>query len=718
MFKKIKGNLIYILYTGLLLFQLNELFGKGNVLNWRIHAVKGKHMLYEIIIFTVIILLVNYFIKRFHRKLIIGFLLLLGIAYFHQTIIPFLVSLAYFALVILSGSLIASFMIKRRAVRPFVYLLTSLLLGLNYVCITIGTLSSFQVYSIPLVWIILSVTGFGGLMANADFIKEQHRRITEMGLSSTVDIPSLSFIEMGLLIQLARVGLQKDYDAVWYGLRSSYVLANSAKGIFEDLHLVGFTYLYSKGFEIMLLPLSKLNSWNYQFLFNGLLVLTIVIICYYFSRELTTRKNAWRICAIAATLPCLLNMGVTVKPDVITCLFQLAGIFLVIISQKDHDPLYLYIAGMCLISSYGFKTTSLLFTSVIIIGMLPFIDYKRIKMNTRGAAVVLFGLLTLTVIWGRTFAITGSPLISYLGRIYEFLGLPVKYPYALLSSVNQVSATTATNLFSKVLDGISGYFIYPAKFDHVIIAWGTALPLLLILSSALLAIFKRHKLHFQWVWLMSLLSLSVLFSIAILDQYDGNYFLLFYVASIVICGSYILNNIYYLFKLVYISLIFNIVVSGFTSWTGSLGFTQIDVVNKGYINQQRKIDRKIRKSEIFSLTNARPDNKCIAATYDVNDLLKLKCISESWLDIISGNPGIIKDAASLAEYITRCGISYIYINNDSFGIGSNADLLLEDLIKLNMVSDIICEEKQALLIIGDTADPKHMEELCYEFEHR
>ena len=62
-----------------------------------------------------------------------------------------------------------------------------------------------------------------------------------------------------VLLQAGRMNICADYDSLHYGLRSEYIL-NDGDGIYEDLGSVNVVYTYSKGLEILLLPVLYLRS--------------------------------------------------------------------------------------------------------------------------------------------------------------------------------------------------------------------------------------------------------------------------------------------------------------------------------------------------------------------------------------------------------------------------------------------------------------------------
>ena len=59
----------------------------------------------------------------------------------------------------------------------------------------------------------------------------------------------------------------RGFDSLWYGVRSPYILDNG-RGIYENMGNIGIVYTYSKGFEVLTLPLSVLPSYSFLTAFN------------------------------------------------------------------------------------------------------------------------------------------------------------------------------------------------------------------------------------------------------------------------------------------------------------------------------------------------------------------------------------------------------------------------------------------------------------------
>lgn len=716
--KKSHKNVIVCICFGLLLsYQVYQLFITGPY-RWSVTASEEvRRMFVELFSFCVLILTVN-FIAKGKLKIYLSIIILALAAYLHQTIIPACISVCYFILITMAGAGLMFLLFKKAQIRMTVFWLGSIILGLNFVCITVGILSICNKYSVKNIMLCLIVMGILGFVFNRKkicslhYIQDNNKRF----------ILFLSCVEISLFIQIGRVGLQGDYDALWYGIRSPYVLANSSKGIFENLYLVGFVYLYPKGFETILLPLSKLNSWNFQFLFNQILVIVIVMISWMFVAELANKDIACILGAVVATLPSLTNMGMTVKPDVITVLFQVSAILFVYLFSKENNVGYLSLALICLISSYCFKITSLLFTSVICIAMLPFIASKKIRSGMYIGRGILYGFLTLGVIWGRTFALTGSPLIAFLGSILTKLGIAPKYPYSIIGGINHQSDQTVFEIGKNLLNTLYGYYLNPVAegFTHISIAWGTSIPAVLLILAGIIFVYKKKiKDYRRWLWLLGCLCVSMLFGMAFITQADGNYFLLFYILFIILAGSFVLKNTVGFSCLLYMAIVFNIVFMSVSNWSWSNGFTPIKVVNKGYINQQNEYDERLRSLEgekIYGILNNSQNSKIVAVTSDYSKLVGIQCIVESWRDIAVSNAALVSNENNFYQYCNRCGIDYIYVDYQCSSFNAHAEELLIDLIKAGEIEQIVYGENSAILVVNSQDNLYvHAQEMASEY---
>lgn len=132
----------------------------------------------------------------------------------------------------------------------------------------------------------------------------------------------LAFIITMVLIQAGRMNIELDYDSLHYGLRSAYVLDNG-KGIYENLGMINLVYTYSKGLEVLVLPLSGTPTYGFVLAFSlwctvGILLLAADIVGRYCGQV----KGILAV-AILAAIPGIMNMAATAKSDNITLLHQL-----------------------------------------------------------------------------------------------------------------------------------------------------------------------------------------------------------------------------------------------------------------------------------------------------------------------------------------------------------------------------------------------------------
>ncbi len=94
-------------------------------------------------------------------------------------------------------------------------------------------------------------------------------------------------------------------------------------GIYENPGLVGMVYVYSKGLEVLTLPLSDLASHSYLLFFTLWLAVMGLMMVYRISRLFMGREYSVLAAALCASLPAIMNMGISAKPDIITWLLQL-----------------------------------------------------------------------------------------------------------------------------------------------------------------------------------------------------------------------------------------------------------------------------------------------------------------------------------------------------------------------------------------------------------
>ena len=115
-------------------------------------------------------------------------------------------------------------------------------------------------------------------------------------------------------------------------MRSQYIVAGGT-GLYENPGLVGMVYVYSKGFEVLTLPLCDLASHSYLTFFNlwlavlGIRAMVWNAVLLTGNRKQETEKNLTyhsvlpgiMAAVLTVSVPGIMNMALTAKADLITC---------------------------------------------------------------------------------------------------------------------------------------------------------------------------------------------------------------------------------------------------------------------------------------------------------------------------------------------------------------------------------------------------------------
>lgn len=125
----------------------------------------------------------------------------------------------------------------------------------------------------------------------------------------------LAFILTMLFLQAGRLNRELDYDSLHYGLRSVYVLDNG-KGIYENLGMINLVYTYSKGAEVLVLPLAGTPTYGFVLSFTFWTTVISVITAAVIGRRFGTKTAGFWTGALFTAIPGIMNMAVSAKVTV------------------------------------------------------------------------------------------------------------------------------------------------------------------------------------------------------------------------------------------------------------------------------------------------------------------------------------------------------------------------------------------------------------------
>ena len=548
------------------------------------------------------------------------------------------------------------------------------------------------------------------------------------------------------LIQVGRLNIALDFDTLWYGVRSQYIVAGGT-GLYENPGLVGMVYVYSKGFEVLTLPLCDLASHSYLTFFNlwlavlgiGAMVWNAVLLTGNRKQE-TEKKLTYHsvlpgimAAVLTVSVPGIMNMALTAKADLITWLLQLImlGCFFQYIHVYENHWIFLSGAAGSYFLSLTMKPTSLVFSTAVFgmmgLYLLWFWFHERVAaadlfhhlVRLIGSLCLPFG--ALAGIWARTMKITGMPVTSVFTSIFAWFGFKMKYPFATSELPQNYQEESTLHVLAR---RIWQMLMQPQGEDmgHVILAWGTSLMAVLIVMLVLYGIFSKKGDEQSHIWnaalviffpfvIVSLISLSMLY------QIDGNYFMLLY--SMLILGA--CRAMVYFKKIGFYTLaskclapllVLNLIVTAISSWAWTAGFSEIHLLNKGRVNHRAQEQARMEEKGntlIWQEVSQDPENRVIAfGTHPY--CLQFPCNVESYKDITSpwGNVELVNSPEAFETYMAYAKTDYVYAEAGYLGPGSwewSLDLLRE-LIRRGSLTDLFFENGNMLARVSDTAVPE------------
>lgn len=551
----------------------------------------------------------------------------------------------------------------------------------------------------------------------------------------------IAFILTVLLVQAGRINIELDYDSLHYGLRSPYVLDNGF-GIYENLGMINLVYTYSKGLEVLCLPLSGTPTYGFVLCVSyWACVLSLALIGYLAAGRGGRKTGLWAA-ALASAIPGITNMGITAKNDMITLLHQLIiyGLLQQAIlaggmrgsnawnTEKGESAGYktgsqapwLFMAVAVYLLTLVYKPTALVFSTALGgVGLLFLIVRRRLpKVKARDFAVLLLPGAAVAGLWYRTWLFTGVPMTSIFASIFERAGFEIKYPYNFTHVIGDPSLLTLGEKLERLGKRLLGMLAAPVGADmaHVIIAWGTALVTLLLILWPLAAKKSKDELDKFDCVLLPVLALGSVFSIYTLYQVDGNYFILLYALLVVstvgmIGKKWDLSENHSLRKglcgLAAPVMACSLFLTCLTSWAGTPGFTPVKLIHRGYCDH-RKAELAYHQwkgcSELEKLLT--PRSRVLSFGYHP-DALRLDACVQSYHDVTGsgGNVQLVKTLDMFKEFLKYAGIEYFYLEAGYLTDNPRALELVEYMIEEGTLTDLVYEYGNALGRVELTGQP-------------
>ena len=336
-------------------------------------------------------------------------------------------------------------------------------------------------------------------------------------------------------------------------------------------------------------------------------------------------------------------------------------------------------------------------------------------------SVVYTGLITL-----RTFLITGLPFSTTFTGIFKAIGFHVNWPFNLDAHVDYSGELSLSESTFSFFRRFFSFLFYPVGEDmeHVAIAWsGVLFPLILFFAiwqcfslgrkclsgrNSLAggnnlpgknSLLGRNSLPGReailcgesgeaslWDYLPLALSFLVIMAFSLLSfvmlwQIDGNYYILWESLVLLLCFSmgsapeissqeesargsklsaFLLKS--FAFSPFYLAAFLTTIT---TSWAGAVGFTPIDLANKGYYDHALvELENQGEKGSLPAFSEmAKNPRHHVLAFAETPECYRIPCNVQSITDVegSGGSPGLYDSPLYFAWFLKWSGTDYVYL---------------------------------------------------------
>lgn len=662
----------------------------------------------------------------------------------HQSFTAFVISGIYLVYLIALGRLFIR-ALHKGAWPPLTFesVITGFLMGSGIWIVLVCVLSAFQKGGIPILRLTALATAvpvfaleYAGLRKHRFFVWEGPGEAAWRPAGWQRYLPAL--ILTMLALQAGRMNVALDYDSLHYGLRSAYILDNGL-GIYEDLGNINLVYTYSKGFETLILPLCVRTSYSFVLAFNMWLTAGILVLTGKITARISGKGWGLAAAAVVSCIPAVTNMGITAKSDIITLFVQLCILYYMVGFTGEEDPAgrtrCLVLGGCACLFSYGLKPTALVFSTAVYGMSVLYALFTRSMKLKLGSCWWFCGLpagASVLGLWFRTFRMTGVPVTSVFTSVFGLFGFQVKWPFAFAD----IPSNGAEGGIWEQLRFLAGRLFHMAAapvgadMDHVIIAWGTGLVPVLAAAAVLAALFlrreKKQSPAVVCLWTVFLPLTGVcLISIRKLWQVDGNYFMLFYVLAVILfmtvlqsCGRQTVTAA--MAFIVGPLLLFNVLVTSLTNWSGFIGFSTSRLIHGGFYNhleENRERQAILGNVAIWDILASDPRTRVLAFG-EHPETLVFPCNVQSYYDLTGsgGNVRLVKTLDDFKSFLRYAKTRYFYIQSGYLEEGSRAYDIVRYMIEDGSLADIRYEYGNIIATVNlDGASPVTPEESLDEF---
>ena len=581
----------------------------------------------------------------------------------------------------------------------------------------VGTPEKLRII-LPVIFVILLVLNRKTLKAKAAAITKQESNAAKKSLS---EIMLLSGIIAFVLVQVGRANIALDYDSTWYGLRSEYMLAPET-GIYDPMPFLACVHTYAKGIETLTLPLSGLGSFGMIYSVNIAFGIGIIKTVYDVCRLRCEKRTSLLAALCTAAIPGIMNMTVTAKSDILTAFLQVTALYFLLRAAEDKRMEYCIFCISACVLSYAFKSSSAIFSTTLLLICVIHIIHRKPRFADGGKRVFWFAGLSLgalSVIWLRTFLMTGCPFTFILPNIWRALGLEIKYPYEFTSvGMDSISSLLNGELLASRLRRVFDILLFPVTDEtiKVLIAWaGPVFALLWVVL--LITLLLRIKSVWREICSGSiegilyiayfLLSGLTLGCVLLLSAPDGNYFELLYAVTVIMSFlEFRQGDTVKIYLLVLPSIVSGMLFTAASSPGWALGFTQIDLTKGGYYRSAAWVEQYMNYNSldiVFQQLKREEKPRVEIFSDKMQYTVFIPATADLWQVHRNYGYGTTASPEAYSEYLQFAEMDYLLLDRDYMDADAHATDVISQLADNGWLDMVLISENWALVRVDTSA---------------
>jgi hypothetical protein len=343
------------------------------------------------------------------------------------------------------------------------------------------------------------------------------------------------YMLLAALVLSARAVTVVEFDSIWYGLRSEWVLAPYGS-IFDHLNLVTWVYYYPKLFEFLTLPSRYLIDFSFLYAINiviyfamGMCALAIMRLC---GMRL---RHAMLAAVLVMSMPAMTSMCMTAKPDMFAAYLLLVGCMFFIMGLPRGRSIWLLGTLVAVALALSTKLIAIPFGGLLSLSALialyrAYLTRRHHDYATPPAAhnmllaLSVMGALIFGAFLFRTYHLTGLPLVgdSTVDHLFESMGFKIRNPTSpYLPGVNDFRSDYLTMFYD--------YLFQPTALPHAAWVWPGNAGAFMITAGGLYAALSRPRPTWSipTLWLIPIVAAGCILAISFgrIPGGDGNYYI-------------------------------------------------------------------------------------------------------------------------------------------------------------------------------------------------